>query len=142
MFMTHPAPNYELSNTRSVDPAAIQSLRQSVGWEADDAATWEEQLEKAKAVRSVSYDGELVGIGFLIGLKRHAVVADVCVNPEYQRQGIGHRIVASLVEEAQTVKYVTLTYNEATPDLQAFYEKHEFAPVSNAMQLRDEFHLT
>lgn len=131
---------YEVSDRRDILPEEIQSLRASVGWDPDQREAWTEALVQARAVRSVHEDESLVGIGFLIGTSRHAIVADVCVNPSYQKRGIGHSIVSALVEDAKDSTYVMLTYNEVTPGLPAFYGQYDFEPINNAMQLRDSNH--
>ena len=122
--------------TKAIHPDEIQALRESVGWEPDIASTWQETLDVSRAVSSIRDDGQLVGIGFLIGTPRHGIIADVCVAPEAQHDGRGHKLVEALVKAAQLTKYVTLTFDKANPWLEAFYAQHGFEPIDNAMQLR------
>lgn len=126
-----------VSHSRDVSPADIQALRESVGWLADTEEVWRQTLASALEVRSVYKDGKLVGIGFLVGTLRHAVLCDVCVNPAFQKHGVGQTIVGSLVEAANEwgIKYVTLTYAESSPWLAGFYAKFGFKKIDDAMQL-------
>jgi len=128
---------YEFSNRRDIDVTEIQTLRASVGWSRDTEEVWQGTLEKALTVSSVYSEGKLVGIGFLLGAERHAVLCDICVTPEHQSEGIGTKLVHSLVEAAnsQGIKYVTLTYDEKSPWLEDLYRESGFQPISNAMQL-------
>ncbi|MBX4201450.1 GNAT family N-acetyltransferase [Candidatus Saccharibacteria bacterium] len=135
-------PNFELSDTRDIDVVEIQKLRESVEWLPDTPEVWQRTLETALAVSSVYSEDELVGIGFLVGSPRHAVLCDLCVNPANQAQGIGTKLVESLVDAAnnQGIRYVTLTMNEKNADwLEGLYSKNGFQMIGNAMQLvRDE----
>jgi GNAT superfamily N-acetyltransferase len=135
--LSMPSP-YEVSLDRHIDPAEIQALRTSVGWDPDDAEVWQCILETALTVASVRQSQELMGIGFLVGSSRHAVLCDVAVRPQVQKEGIGGSIVDSLLQQAQDqrIKYVTLTFNEQSPWLEDFYRKHGFVSIDNAMQLQ------
>jgi N-acetylglutamate synthase-like GNAT family acetyltransferase len=131
-------PPYEVSLDRYIDPTEIQTLRASVEWGTDEIEVWQTTLETALAVASVRQNQELIGIGFLVGSPRHAVLCDVTVHPKAQKEGVGGNIVDALVGQAedQQIKYVTLTFNEQSPWLEKFYRKHGFLPINNAMQLR------
>ena len=46
-------------------------------------------------------DGDrLVGIGFLIGSARHAVLCDLVVSPDNQHQGVGRLVAQGLTDAA------------------------------------------
>jgi len=124
---------YTLTERREdISPADIQSLRESVGWQADSQEVWQVTLDTALSVRAV-----FVGIGFLVGSPRHAVLCDVCVKPAYQSRGLGGKLVASLVEDAKRKKlrYITLTFDANAPWLKDWYGKHGFRVAGNAMRL-------
>jgi ribosomal protein S18 acetylase RimI-like enzyme len=86
-------------------------------------------------------DGKLVGMGRVIGDGGcNFEVVDVAVHPEYQRQGIGSRVMQSIMnylqENAPSSAYVSLIADGGAPRL---YEKFGFkltAPHSVGMAMR------
>lgn len=128
----------EVSLDRHINPEEIQALRISVEWGSDETEVWRSTIETALAVASVRRNHKLIGIGFLVGGPRHAVLCDVAVHPKVQTEGIGGNIVDALVQQAkdQRIKYVTLTFNEQSPWLEDFYRKYGFVSIDNAMQLQ------
>ncbi len=73
-------------------------LRESVGWQLFS----EEQTQKALSnslytVIAVDND-QTVGMGRMIGDGMYYIVVDIVVQPNYQRQGIGSKIVNRIIE--------------------------------------------
>jgi ribosomal protein S18 acetylase RimI-like enzyme len=130
----------EVLLSREIDPAEIQTLRQSVGWDPDSTEVWQTTLETALAVASVRQGDELVGVGFLVGSPRHGVLCDLAVNPRVQENGVGGSIFDELVKQAhqKEIQYVTLTYDDTNTWLKGFYGRHGFDVIENAMQLRND----
>ena len=91
-------------------------------------------------MRALYNDKKLVGIGFLLGGPRHAMLCDICVDPSNQGEGHGRKLVESLVQAADDlqIKYVTLTYDERSPWLADLYGSVGFERINNAMQLNWE----
>jgi GNAT superfamily N-acetyltransferase len=129
--------NFELSHRRDIDIEHIRSIRESVGWDPDIADVWQRTLETALDV-TTAWDGDnMVGVGFLVGSPRHAVLCDIAVSPTHQKQGIGRAVVEELINAAQEqqIKYVTLTFAEDRPWLKDFYGSLGFRSIDDAMQL-------
>lgn len=86
-------------------------------------------------------DGTLIGMGRVIGDGGcNFEIVDVAVHPDYQRQGLGYRIMETLMEylheNAPESAYVCLIADQGAP---ALYQKFGFeftAPVSVAMAKR------
>jgi ribosomal protein S18 acetylase RimI-like enzyme len=138
--MTEPTKSrsFKLSKTRDIDTSLIMELRESVGWGPDDAEVWSQTLQTALEVVS-AWDGDaLIGVGFLVGGPRHAVLCDLTVTPGWQQNGVGRQIVKDLIDIAQKrdIKYLTLTYDSKKPRLSNFYESLGFVIIDNAMQLK------
>jgi len=73
----------------------VLALRSLVGWDGGDLDVWNSCLADSLDVCGVrSEDGTLIGIGFLAGNKRHAVLCDLCVHPEHRGRGIALAILA------------------------------------------------
>ena len=91
----------------------------------------------------VRVSGRLIGMGRVIGDGGcNYEVVDIAVDPEYQRQGIGYRIMESLMSyikaNAPTSAYVSLMADDGADNL---YRKFGFeltAPHSVGMALRIE----
>lgn len=129
--------NIELTHGRDFDVTLIQTIRESVGWLPDSTEIWQQTMGSALDVVS-AWDGDkVVGIGFLVGSPRHAILCDIAVSPEHQKRGIGREIAQILIHTAQElkIKYVTLTFAEDKPWLVDFYGSLGFRSIDNAMQL-------
>ena len=128
--------SYDFSDTHAIPVGAVQDLRQSVGLVADSSQVWEEAMTDALGVASAWQETELVGIGFLVGTRRHAILCDLAVAPDHRQNGIGRRLAEQLVDTARQkeVRYTTLYYNEARPWLANFYQSLGFQAMTNGMQ--------
>ncbi len=96
-------------------PEAFRALFATTGWDAGRPLTPERAAAALAGTRHAvaAYDGDrLVGFGRVIGDGvLHALLADVIVDPAYQRAGIGSEIVGRLVEHCR---------QEAVMDVQLF----------------------
>ncbi len=116
--------NIALYRERPIEPQEVRALYESVGW-------WPERGEHELATVLSSdlaigaWDGErLIAFARVISDHHfHAYIDDVVVHPDYQRQGIGHQLLARLLEELQHIETITLF---CKPDLVAFYEQLGF----------------
>lgn len=105
-------PDFELVDLAPLDPAALIKLYTSVNWgsEADyQAATVREMLYASSFYTAAIADGEL--IGFARALSDRMMVtflAEIVVDPQYQRMGIGSRLLDRLIQElGDTAIYAT-----------------------------------
>lgn len=85
--------------------------------------------------------GRLVGMGRLVGDGGlNYEVVDVAVHPDYQRQGLGSRIMAALMDylarEAPSSAYVSLIADHGAPALYRRFGFEFTAPASVGMALR------
>ncbi len=112
-------------------PDAYHGLFATTGWNDEYRATAEE-LDRAnrQSWHTVSaYDGDrLVGFGRVVtdGVL-HAMIYDLIVRPEHQRQGIGSHILVEIVARCRAagIRDVQLFCARGK---QAFYERHGFRP--------------
>lgn len=114
-----------------LDAGEIIEVFQSVGWNKD-----EKNIVGAfkKSFYILAYDNdELIGFARAISDNEYYTgVYDVVIKPKYQGQGIGRKMVDTIVKEFQGT-YIFLTYTEGNRD---FYEKCGFKDNNNAMWIQ------
>lgn len=95
----------------------IVSLRREVGWDPADADTWNACLTESISVVGVMERNTLVGVGFLAGNSRHAVLCDLAVHPRHRGLGLGKILLLERVEaaDARGVKYLYADIAETNP---------------------------
>ena len=105
-----------------------KDLRASMGWADFGRGASEKALSAGYCV--AAFDGEKpVAMGRLITDGLYRLIVDVVVRPEYQRKGLGSRIVKKLAEYRESITPVggrislTLLSN---PGIEEFYEKQGF----------------
>jgi ribosomal protein S18 acetylase RimI-like enzyme len=126
---------YEITFTNTLpDIHHYYTLFESTGWNGDYKATPEELISTIKeSWFSVSayHKEKLVGFGRMVsdGLL-HAVLFDVIVLPDYQRNGIGTEIMNRLLDKCNKhhIRDIQLFCAE---NKQSFYEKLGFCPRTN-----------
>lgn len=113
----------------------IKAIRKAVGWSDFTILQLEEAL--AKTVYSVvvkNEKNEAVAMGRLIGDGIYYLICDVAVVPEYQNQGIGSKIINSIVDHVKD----NLALNQrcsiqliAAKGKESFYQKLGFRALPN-----------
>ncbi|MEE8320355.1 MAG: GNAT family N-acetyltransferase [Gammaproteobacteria bacterium] len=104
-------------------------LRDAVGWDAVPEDVSAAALAKSLFSVCVIVHGEVVGMGRVVGDDGlYFYIQDVIVLPEYQRQGIGSRIMeeitAYLDENLCEGAFVGL---KSAPGLECFYKRYGFS---------------
>lgn len=121
-----------LVGTPSVED--YRRLRRVAGLSEKSRAAAEAGLPNTWFAVTIQHDGRAIGMGRVIGDGGTAFqIVDIAVEPGYQGQGLGKRIVAALVDHlhanAPASAYVSLI---ADGDAQFLYAKYGFAPVAPA----------
>jgi ribosomal protein S18 acetylase RimI-like enzyme len=109
---------YSFDYKEGLLPEEIISLRESVGWKGDEPSRWERVIKQSLFTVGVrNSEGKLVGMASLAGNVRHAVMCDLCVNPNDQNKGIGEAIMHQLYEAvaALNIRYVYAELSKANP---------------------------
>ena len=73
-------------------------LRESVGWLLFSKEQTQEALINSLYTVIVVKDSQTVGMGRLIGDGMYYTIVDIVVQPNYQKQGIGNKIVNMIIE--------------------------------------------
>ena len=72
-------------------------MLESVGWKTYSKSQIEKALKNTMYMVKVSLDEKLAGIGRVVGdYSIVCMLTDICVKPEFQRLGIGSKIVLEL----------------------------------------------
>ena len=112
----------------------IIDVRQSTGWAGGTEESWKLIINTALAVVGVrdSTTGILLGVGFLVGNQRHAILCDFSVRSEHQDKGIGTVILNERMRIANELRIPFLYTNlsESNP-LREKYETFGFVPNGN-----------
>ncbi len=73
-------------------------LRESVGWQLFSEEQTQKALSNSLYTVIAVDDDQAVGMGRLIGDGMYYMIADIVVQPDYQRRGIGSKIVNRIIE--------------------------------------------
>lgn len=112
----------------------IQKIRKAVHWSIFTEHQWQQVLNMTVYSIAVKDNEDVIAMGRLIGDGIYYLICDVAVIPEYQKQGIGTRIIEKIIEYVQN----HLQNNErcsiqliAAKGKEAFYESLGFARIPN-----------
>ena len=102
----------------------------SVGWKTYSKLQVEKALKNTMYMVKATVDGKLAGIGRVVGdYSIVCILTDICVKPEFQRQGIGIKITLELKKLIENnVSDGEKMQIELTPTAgnETFYEKAGF----------------
>jgi ribosomal protein S18 acetylase RimI-like enzyme len=96
---------YSFVNRLGVTPEAVIALRSAANWGTEQSPdVWQSTIFQSLAtVGVVDAKSDLVGVGFLAGNNRHAVLCDLVVHPDHRRQHIGQAILHKRLEIADDI---------------------------------------
>ena len=125
------------STEKNINPDKIDDLFKSIEWEPRGQEKWKEILLKSSFVFSIWDDQTLVGFGRIVEDGIMCMFYDVCVHANYQNNGIGTKIMETLIDQVKDKQYISigLFVSEDNPRATNFYEKFGFKNVSNGMEL-------
>lgn len=116
----------EIIREAIVEPKEIEDLRETVGWDRSED-TYQEILNRHYTYYIVrNEDNQLIGyMSVLSDGISDAFLLDLVVHPQYQRKGLGKRIVKKAITDikAAGIRCIQVAFNS---DLESFYEKCGF----------------
>ncbi len=120
--------NIQLDYSITIDE--FLEMVDSVGWKIYSELQVEKALENTMYMVKATVDGELAGIGRVVGdYSIVCILTDICVKPKFQGKGIGLRITNELKKLIETnVSEGEKMQIELTPTAgnEAFYAKAGF----------------
>ena len=109
-------------------PTEYFALFETTGWNDAYHLT---PVDLAKALKESAFmvsaydEGQLIGFGRIVTDSIHAMIYDLIVAPDYQRQGIGGEILDRLVRHCQEV-HIRDVQLFCASGKREFYEEHGF----------------
>ena len=100
-------------------------LRVEVGWEIKNPLIVEKAIRNSTIIKKATYDSKTVGMARAIGDGMSYLLVDVVVSSKYQKQGIGKKLVNSIID---AIKNETMAGEYSTINLisirgmEKFYE--------------------
>ncbi len=121
---------------RLPSPQEYNALRAAIGWRVYDLDDVAAGLPRSLYCLCAIRDGELVGMARVVGDGRLVCyIQDVCVRPEYQRQGIGTQLMDGIMAYLQQhAAHNTIIGLLSAAGKEAFYEKYGFRRRPNERQ--------
>lgn len=120
--------NIQLDYSITIDE--FLEMVKSVGWKTYSKEQVEKALKNTMYMVKATVDGKLAGIGRVVGdYSIVCILTDVCVKPEFQKQGIGLKITSELkklIEENMEVGEKMQIELTPTAGNESFYEKAGF----------------
>lgn len=120
----------EIHDNINVDE--YNKLRVEVGWEIKNPLIVEKAIKNSTIIKKATYDSKTVGMARAIGDGMSYLLVDVVVSSKYQKQGIGKKLVNSIID---AIKNETMAGEYSTINLisirgmEKFYESCGFEAV-------------
>jgi len=130
---------YEFVYDDDMTSVEVFEIRKTTGWEAEEKPesksgwlSYPSSALIAVGVRS-EVNKELVGVGFVVGNKRHGVLCDFNVRPEHQHKGVGRAILDERIRLADQMN-IPFLYTDlaSTNPLVRMYEALGFINSGNS----------
>lgn len=95
-------------------------------------------IENSAFICICLFNNVIVGAGRVISdLHRFAFIVDLNVKPDYQRKGIGTRLIKNIVRECRddNINQVEISTDPNLPWIEAFYTKAGFRKIANSVAM-------
>ena len=115
-----------------INVVEYKKLRVEVGWEIKNPLIVEKAIRNSTIIKKATYDSKTVGMARAIGDGMSYLLVDVVVSSKYQKQGIGKKLVNSIID---AIKNETMAGEYSTINLisirgmEKFYESCGFEAV-------------
>ncbi len=109
---------------RSIDAQAVRRLYDVVGWWPDRKVEAIKHMLAGDLAIGAWDDHQLIGFARAVSDQHfRAYIEDVMVHPAYRRHGIGHRLLAQLLDALSHIETISLF---CEPGLVGMYARHSF----------------
>ncbi len=136
--MTTDIPDIVEGTSKEIDASSLNELTEAVGWGRRTEEQWKNILSCSKYIYSLWSNDKLVGFGRILEDGTMAMFYDIAVHPEYQRKGLGTRIMQHLMKQIKNSGYASIGLFawDKNPQAIQFYESLGFERVDFGMKLR------
>lgn len=123
----------EIRRYTTYHEAEVLSLYRSVGWTvyADNPAMVKAAFAGSLLVLGAFVQDELIGLIRAVGDGASILyIQDILVAPEYQRKGVGRRLLQAMLAQYPSI-YQTVLMTDNIPERAAFYRACGFTAVAD-----------
>jgi len=115
-----------------LDTQQLDSLWNAIGWRQRGQEKWKKVLSKSYFMYTAWDGNRLIGTGRITEDGIMCMFYDIGVHPDYQRKGIGARILEELISRVKDREYASIGLFawEENPANIPFYEKFGFVKTS------------
>lgn len=120
--------NIEFKTDKQIQMSDLITLYSSVGWNAytTDPYTLNQAIINSTDVITSWQNNKLIGLIRAVGDKQTILyIQDILVDPNFQNQGIGTKLVHQILDKYKNVRQ-KLLLTENTPQTTSFYKKQGF----------------
>lgn len=111
-------------------------LRTSVGWNLFDSEQMNAAIQNSLYTVAVVHEKQIIAMGRLIGDGMYYLISDIIVKPEYQKCGIGSKVIDMILEY---VKENTPAGGRSSVQLIAEKGKEEFYIKKGFKRIPNDF---
>lgn len=108
------------------------NLRSRIGWDTKDIDIVQNAIRKSVIIKKATFKNKTVGMARAIGDGIYYLIVDVLVDPEYQKNGIGKKLIEEIEKEVEnrTRKGQKCSINLVSINgKEEFYEKCGFKKI-------------
>lgn len=131
--------DYQVIINMPISKNEVPELRELVGWgrRDEDYPTLFDRCNFWAGIRNEN--NQLIAFGYVCGMGlEHGYMEDIIVHPDYQKQGIGFKLVKELLQESERfgLLIVTVTYEKHNTN---FYKTCGFTLSSGGVWEKSRF---
>lgn len=129
--------SYIVKIGKEINISNVNEILNLVGWGEYTPEQWKIVIDKSTFMVEVLHQNQTIGFARVVDDTRMCMIYDVCVHPDYQKQGGGTLLMKEVLKyvEANDFAVVNLFYDRDNKGLDNFYRKFGFESISNAMRL-------
>lgn len=129
--------SYIVKIGKEINISNVNEILNLVGWGEYTPEQWKIVIDKSTFMVEVLHQNQTIGFERVVDDTRMCMIYDVCVHPDYQKQGVGTLLMKEVLKyvEANDFAVVNLFYDRDNKGLDNFYRKFGFESIPNAMRL-------
>ena len=129
--------SYIVKIGKEINISNVNEILNLVGWGEYTPEQWKIVIDKSTFMVEVLHQNQTIGFARVVDDTRMCMIYDVCVHPDYQKQGVGTLLMKDVLKyvEANDFAVVNLFYDRDNKGLDNFYRKFGFESIPNAMRL-------
>jgi GNAT superfamily N-acetyltransferase len=129
--------SYSYAYKDSITPLEVIALRAASDWGREhDVKVWQDAIQQSiETVGVRDIHKVLVGVGFLVGNARHAILCDFTVHPEHRNRGLGKAILRQrlIIADNEDIPYLYTDISQ-TNTLRDRYLEMGFVAAGNVLE--------